>query len=339
MPNSPLNKLESHKREQFKQNELLNTLLDELKVLLQPVQKEINHKFYDTKWPIGFIVGNARSGTTLLTQWLASLKIFSYPTNFLTRFAYAPYIGAMIQKMIFDNKYDFHGDFSDIQSGLNFNSDLGKSKGALAVNEFQHFFRNYVKDIDSGYLDNEALKLVDFAGMKKGLASIESVFNKPFITKAAILKYNINILSKEFKNSFFYYIKREPIFNMQSLLLARHRYYRSDKIWYGSKPKEYDSLKDMDIYHQIAGQVYFSNKHIQKELKKIHSKKYILIEYEKFCSEPEDYYQQICDKYRCFGYEINENYKGSTKFKVSNKLRLDKDQINKFDKAYKYFDK
>ena len=60
--------------------------------------------------------------------------------------------------MLFDPDYDFHGDFYDIQSGVNFNSDLGKSKGTLATNEFQHFFRNYMSNFDPKYLEEEELK-------------------------------------------------------------------------------------------------------------------------------------------------------------------------------------
>ncbi|MFO8055377.1 MAG: hypothetical protein R6U19_09490 [Bacteroidales bacterium] len=336
MEDSLLEKYEHKKSVQFKKNERLNKLLFRLKLLLQPIQENIENEFQNTKWPVGFVIGNTRSGTTLLTQWLAALGVFSYPSNFLTRFAYSPYIGALIQEMLFNPIYDFHGDFSDIQSNINFQSDLGKSKGALAVNEFQHFFRNKMNQTDPSYLDGEKLKSVDFEGIRKGFASIEYVFGKPFICKAAILKYNIKTLH-DHVNSVFLYIKRKPVFNMQSLLLARKKYYQDEEIWYGSKPKEYDSLIKMDIFHQIAGQVYFTNRHIQNELNIIDSQKQIHIDYEKFCETPKMYFDKIREVYKYSGYEIDQTYNGTSEFKVSNKILLEKNIIDKFEKAYEYF--
>ena len=90
------------------------------------------------KWSVGLIIGPPRSGTTVFLQFLASTGHFSSPSNLLTRFSYAPYIGVLVQKMLL-NSFDPHGDFVDIRSAPSFDSELGKSKGAFATNEFFHF--------------------------------------------------------------------------------------------------------------------------------------------------------------------------------------------------------
>lgn len=338
MADSILLNNESNKTSDFKNNELLNNIILELSLLLKPIQLEIQKKFDNTKWPIGLIVGNPRSGTTLFLQWIAHLGYFSYPTNVLNRFAYAPYIGAQIQKILFDSDYDFNGEFSDLNSEINFKSNLGKSKGALASNEFQHFFRNYMLNFDPEYLSGELLKNVDFDGIRNGISSLEFVFGKPFITKGMMLQYNISELYRNIPNSIFFFMKRDPIINIQSIFLARKKYYNDTNIWWSVKPKEYSILKNKDVYHQIAGQVYYTNSSIEKELNKLPKNNFIKIKYEDFCRAPKKVYNELVAKYAVNGYQINENYKGIERFKVNDEIILTKKEIRKFEIAYSDFE-
>ncbi len=326
------------KKEEFKKNQDLIDLLSELKELLTPIQQKKQNNFNSLRWPVGFIIGNPRSGTSLLLQWLASLGIFSYPSNFLTRFAYAPYIGALIQKMLFDKNYDFHEELYDINSGINFESNLGKSKGALATNEFQHFFRTYMPNFDPEYIDKDQLKKVDFIGIKKGICSIQKAFGKPFILKGVMLQNNIQDLVKNIPDIIFFYIKRDPKFNMQSLLLAREKYFDDRSIWWSVKPKQYKFLKNMDIYHQIAGQVYYTNKSIQDELNMLPKEKKIEVQYEEFCQNPKDMYDKIVDIYGMHKYKIDSKYTGPEKYDVRNTIELEKKENEELEKSYFYFE-
>ncbi len=334
MTESLFEKYNNSKQEQFKDNQKLNELLSELKTLLTPVQKKVENKINNNKWPYIFIIGSPRSGTTLILQWLASLSCFSYPTNILTRFAYAPYLGAQIQKMLFDKEYDFNGDFTDIQSEFNFISDLGKSKGALATNEFQHFFRNYMPNFDPEFLNEEQLKKVDFEGINRGLSSIEYAFNKPFVTKLMMLQFNLSEVYQNIPKSFFIFVKRNSLFNMQSIFLARKKYYGSEKIWWSVKPKEYKRLKKLDVYHQIAGQVYNTNKSISDELNSFPEKSKLIINYEEFCANPEKIYQKLTKMLNELNYDIKVKYKGEKSFDIKNSIKLEEEIINKLKKAY-----
>ncbi|MDL1963291.1 MAG: sulfotransferase [Deltaproteobacteria bacterium] len=327
---------EASKSEQFCSNDKLNALLSELKELLFPVQMTIDCPS-QPQWPVGCIIGNPRSGSTLLLQFMASIGVFSYPTNVLTRFAYAPYIGALIQKMLFDPEYDFHGDFADIQSQINFASDLGKSKGALATNEFQHFFRNYMPNFDIEWLNDDALKKVDCKALAKGLVSIEKVFNQPFVTKANLLQYNMEYFAREISSLFYLYIKRVPIFMMQSILNSREKYYGTRSTWWSVKPKEYDQLKDMDLYHQIAGQVYFTEIAIEKGLQYVSDRNQLTIEYEFLCEDPKAVYRRIVEKYAVLGCDLDPEYNGPKLFVYDKKIRLPQEELDSLQSAYDDF--
>ena len=327
---------EASKSDQFRSNEKLNALLSELKVLLFPVQMTIDCPS-QPQWPVGCIIGNPRSGSTLLLQFMASTGVFSYPTNVLTRFSYAPYIGALIQKMLFDSEYDFHGDFADIQSQINFESDLGKSKGALATNEFQHFFRNYMPNFDVEWLNDDALKEVDYKALAKGLSSIEKAFNQPFVTKANILQYNLDFFARRISSLFYVYLKRVPIFMMQSILNSREKYYGTRNTWLSVKPKEYEQLKDMDLYHQIAGQVYFTEMAIEDGLQYVSDKNQLEIEYESLCEDPKAVYKRIVEKYAVLGCDLNPEYNGPKSFVYDNKICLPQEELDSLQSAYNDF--
>jgi hypothetical protein len=339
MRNSIFQNNDEKKSTKFRKNQQLDNLIKELKVLLEPVQIKKQDDFSINKYPLGFIIGAPRSGSTLLLQWGASLGVFSYPTNVLNRFAYAPYIGALIQKLLFDPKYDFSEEFSDINSSVEFASNLGKTQGALDTSEFQHFFRSYMNNFDPQYLTKEEINKVDFDGIKKGLASIEAAFEKPFIVKLVMLEFNLANVFSNIRNSIYLYIKREPLYNMQSLLIAREKYFNDRKIWWSVKPMEYEKLKEMDIYHQIAGQVYYSNKAIENALDSIPQKNKVIIQYEDFCKEPASFYYEIREKYKALGYILPEKYEGVSSFNNTNELKISKDEIKKFERAYQYFEK
>ena len=152
-----------------------------------------------------------------------------------------------------------------------------------------------------------------------------------------MLQFNLKETFKYLPHSIFAYIQREPIYNMQSLLLAREKYYNDRNQWLSVKPKQYSELKDMDIYHQIAGQVYYTNNAIEDALLDVPSENKIEIQYEDFCKSPEIYYHQIKWKYEYFGYKMPESYEGVDDFTNTNNKKISKKEIEKFKKAFNYF--
>jgi hypothetical protein len=328
--------IEYHKTDRFQDNKLLCDILDKLRHLLRPVQDSLPD-VATTQYPVLSIIGNPRSGSTLLLQFLASTGAFSYPSNVLTRFAYAPYIGALIQQMLFNPDYDFNGDFADIQSDINFDSNLGKSKGALASNEFQHLFRNYIPSEDIRYLSELDLSRCNCQGILNAFASIESVFNKPFVTKAVLLEFNIPYFQKQLPNIMWTWIRRKPQFIMQSVLLARENYYGTREAWWSVKPKEYSSLKQMDIYHQIAGQVYFTDQAIERGLEAVSENNKIIVDYEAFCQNPNEIFGKVTDKYGILGTKLDSKKKGPSNFDSSNEIRLPLKDVDLLDSAYNDF--
>jgi hypothetical protein len=329
-----------HESDQYRRinnpiNEKLEEIIAELSNMLKPIQLVKQKEFNNHKYPFAFIIGTPRSGSTLLLQWLANLGSFSYPSNVLNRFAYAPYVGALIQQMLFNIDYDYSKEFQSENTQIQFNSNLGKTIGYLSPNEFQFFFRNFMNNFDPIYLNPASLLKVDFKGIYNGLCSIESVFDKPFVCKIVLLQFHLSVLRKHIPNSVFLFIKRNPIYNMQSILNARIKYYGDKGIWWSVKPMEYDKLKELDIYHQIAGQVYYTNKKLEKEIEKIPDNNKILIEYEQFCADPDSYFFKLQAIYDKFNVNIT-NAGGNVKFISQNNFNINYTDVKKLEKAYEF---
>ncbi len=324
----------SEKRsDQYKKDENLESLLKEINGLLGPVEDEILEDFNEPKSPVILIMGCARSGTTLLLQWLAELGHFAYPTNILSRFYRVPYIGAKIQLML--TKHDYNNEIFDFNEKVPFKSNLGKTKGALAPNEFWYFWRRFFNFDEIHKLKDEELKNIDVERFRSELAAVESVFGKPLAMKAMIVNWHIPFIAEILDNVLFIHMKRKPFYNMQSLLQSREKFYGDKSEWYSFKPPEYHSLKDLSPYEQVAGQLYYTNKAVEEGLQEISENKYLTVKYEDFCNSPGDIFNKITKKFSLQNSGIEGEYNGPGSFEPRNDIRLGEDEVEETINAYK----
>ncbi len=323
---------------QYQRNKLLETLLKEINELLGNAQKSVINQFRAPQHPVLLVVGGPRTGSTLMMQWLANLGVFAYPTNLLSRFYGAPYIGAKIQLMLTDPRYNFKDEILDFNSEVVFQSDLGKTRGALAPNDFWYFWRRFFPIQEPRYLEPEELQQADVNGFLRELAAIEAVLEKPLAMKGMLLEQNLIFLDRLFPKVVFLEITRNPLYNIQSLLESREKFFGNRHEWYSIKPREYHWLKDIpDPIEQVAGQVYYKNKILREQFAHIDSSRKIHVRYEDFCEYPEALFLAIKEKFQQQGYSINRDYQGPDKFQSANRIRLPMEEIQQIVAAYQKF--
>ena len=316
----------------FVKNDDLESFLKEINGVLEKGENElINRNFI--KYPILFIVGPLRSGTTLMLQWLANSGNFCYPTNLISRFYSAPIIGAKLQRLLTDEKLNFRNELYDIKKEIDYVSENGKTKGALAPNEFWYFWRRFKPFNEVDYSsDDKLLEQFDFGLFNSELLGIANEFEKPLVLKALICNYNIELINMIMDNIIFIYTKREPSENIVSALEARMRQLNSKEKWYSFKIPEYEKLiKIKDPIRQVAGQIYYINKAIEKGLEKVSEERKIIVNYEDFCSNPEKVYFEIVEKIKKQGFEMDKNYTGPTNFNISRKIEDPKIYIDAYN--------
>ncbi|MDT8406580.1 MAG: sulfotransferase [Methylococcales bacterium] len=303
--------------EPFSRNSRLEHLLKELNAELWLAEHAILEPMQNVQpFPIILLMGPIRSGTTLFMQWLANTGMVSYPTNLLSRFYQAPVIGAKIQLLLTDPRYNFRNELGEFIQQAEYRSENGKTQGVLAPNEFWYFWRRFLTDASRDvWSDGQLRQSLDVATMKAELNGIMNVFEKPFAAKGMLFNYNIPFLDRLFEQVLFVQIKRDPVANVASVLEARNRQLGSEAAWYSFKIPEYEQLKDLDPIEQASGQIHYINKAVDKGMEAVDDRRKIIVQYEAFCADPESFYYQLMEKLGLSGTQYQ--YIGPKNFTVS----------------------
>jgi hypothetical protein len=279
-----------------------------------------------------------RSGTTLFMQWLADTGIAAYPSNLLSRFYNAPVIGAKIQLMLTDPNYNFRDELGDLVQNPSFQSENGKTTGTLSPNEFWYFWRRFLPEpARDDYTDPELMENMDTGTMLKELAGLTDVFGKPFACKAMLFNYNIPFLNNIIPKPVFVYIKRKPIFNMQSVFAAREKQLGSREEWYSFKIREYEELRNLSPEHQVAGQIACMNNAITAGLEEVPDINKLIIDYESFCKDPATVYSDLVSRLNKLGHKTEVSYTGCSEFTANEIWTGSESEAVRYQKIYDSF--
>lgn len=320
----------------FRRQAQQEVMLQELNALLGRAEQEaFGGDALAPAKPLVFIVGAPRSGTTLMLQWLAASGQFAYPTNLLSRFFGAPYIGARIQQLLTDQNIDYRDELVELHaaSQLDWHSEVGKTRGVLQPHEFFYFWRRFFPIDQAQKLTVEQLASSDPAGFAAGWGLIERAFQKPIAAKGILLQYDIARLAEWLPRSLFIHMRRDPFFNIQSLLQAREQVFGTRDVWFSVRPPEYEWLRHHDAYTQVAGQILFTNRSIEAELVELELHRGIPVAYESFCRDPGVVWCQLRDAFAQLGFSLDE-YDGLEAFESTNVVSLSDAESGLIRRAY-----
>lgn len=320
---------------EFARNEKLEALLAEVNHLLAPAEGRVLESYQKPRKPVLLVVGCPRSGTTLLTQWLARSGEFAYPSNLISRFYEAPYVGAKIQMMLTDSRFAFRREMCRVDKDDTgaYESELGKTEGLLAPNEFHYFWRRFFPYGEIQFLSDEELESVDKETFIAELAALEEAQQKPLALKGVFANYNLSFLSTALPTSLFLVVRRQPFFNIQSLILARRKYFDNIEDWYSFKPREYRELKSLSPYHQTVGQVVYTNRSIDAELKGVDRSRVLEIEYEDFCRDPENLWKRLVARFADANIPIDPSYGQPRRFLSANRVSVSPKELERIISA------
>ncbi|MFT4802970.1 MAG: hypothetical protein ACI9YE_000156 [Psychroserpens sp.] len=298
-----------NRQDDHKKHKQLEKIFPELENILGKSEEIILDGFSIPKKKVYLIIGCARSGSTLLYQYLANTGYFVYPTNFLSRFYYAPYIGYRLQQALLD--FDVKGEiFQQQESNKNFTSNLGKTKGPKEPHEFWYFWNRFFKFKELQQLSEDEINDVDWSLFLKELHALEEAANQPILMKAINLNWNLKDLKERIPNVHFVYIKRDVVYNAQSLLVSRNNFFGNYEEWYSFKTPNYHYLKKLAPAVQVVEQVITNNLDIEKQLLSIEEVNKTTITYSDFCNQPSSVIEDLNKKGAdIVGYDSVFNFK------------------------------
>ena len=286
-------RLNQYRKESYKKDEKQENFLDEFNKYL--LKKEINeYKDFPVKYPFLFVIGAPRSGTTLLTQLIANTFDVSYINNLSARFFLAPLHGIRFSKTVLGESRESA-----------FRSDYARTQGLHEIHEFGYFWRYWLNkhSFDDITKAKEKEAEIDWGGVKKVLSTIQNETGRPFVFKNIYGSYHMQKFVDILQKAIFIYIERDELDTAVSILNARKKYNTDLNIWWSYQPLEYERLKNLDYWSQIAGQIYYLQRFYKKEMNELPEENYLTLSYKQMCNDPASVIEKI--RRKC---KMHDNY-------------------------------
>jgi len=113
-----------------------------------------------------------------------------------------------------------------------------------------------------------------------------SLFGKPLVFKSFLLGFHAAKYWEYLTKSCFVYVKRDFLDNAFSIFKMRRELVGNEEKWVSILPRQYDEMKAMDKYHQVAGQILFLNHEYQKQLEQLPEQNVLVTDYQSICDNP-----------------------------------------------------
>lgn len=269
------------------------------------------------KHPIVFVIGAQRSGTTVLTQSLATFYRISYPSNLIARFWRAPFLGALVSKSMGLG-----------EENMAFRSDFGATGGANGPHEFSYFWRHWFP----GSAHNARpwnLSEAHATLLKKEFAAWQAVGDEPLLFKNLLeVIPNIQGLAALFPTAMFVNISRDDLFVIQSTYESRKNYGGDHAAWFGVKPSNFrEVMKTADPLLQIVEQVHYLKREIANSLASLPSSRSLHVRYEDLVADPANTIRTIEERCGLARWRRDDRTIDALDFRSGNDIRLSEEQV------------
>ena len=277
--------------------------ITQIKYNLHDMRQDVEKKLIDiygnkSSYPfIGISLSKGRSGTTLVSQWLSSLGLFGYPSNFVNREPYFSFFRSSVQQD------------EELRGNISFDNDLGQTKGMFEPSESQSIFC-YIKN----FYSRKPLLLDSCDLAKKLFNTISNIFQKPYVEKIAYnrVKFIYSVTDKYI----FIILDRDVYTHTLALVNGFNKINDwikiANNLIIGSISYEIEPIKYAAIAIKNAKRIR------DKQLEQVDENKKIYITYEDFCNNPKKLYDELILKLKLQGFDYSHyEYKGPEKFTIS----------------------
>jgi hypothetical protein len=238
------------------------------------------------KFPPIFIVGPARSGTTLIYQAVAYSLELSYLSNLAVAFPDAPSFVARFVAYI-----------NGCGTPKSFDSKYGKTSGWRSPAQgYQVWNRWFPKEGEgTGRIDWTDHQRRALAGT---VALIEKSCSAPFINKWPGFSVNILPLVSALPESLFIRVQRDHLQNAQSILRGRYELAGKPDVSISRVPESYQEYANRDYIEQVCAYLLGVEEQLDRDSKTVGQERFLTIKYEDFCLDPLARIQDVRDWYR-----------------------------------------
>lgn len=231
----------------------------------------------EKNYPLIFVLGMHRSGTTLMTQVLRYHFGFSVINNIVARFWDNPLVGAVLYKSLNFEERETNG----------LESFYGKTKNVDEPHEFSYFWqKHFLMEDPSNYNAELQRPNIDWLALHKELQMVANVFQAPLIVKGFDIVFHMEQFIKSIPNAFYIFVERDKFDTAVSIYNGRLAYYGDESCWLGSYPVNYEELKSLPAKQQILGQINSFNEAFKSGLSICDERLQFKIKYSELATEP-----------------------------------------------------
>jgi len=224
--------------------------------------------------PPVFIVGAPRSGTTLIWQYL----LVRYKAGYISN------INASIP-LFLSTTLCLQECFNKLEYTTIKDSHYGYINGLFSPNEGGRLCEFWF----SGLTHKKKLKV------RQTFLYIVDKFNSAIIHKNIYNSLRIPDIQAIFPEARFVFVKRNPMYNAQSIIRARKEIFGDERHWFSVKPPGFDKILSQTPAFQALWQVQRVQEIV--DAASIDNQNIVRISYEDFCDNPEKQIHNIAKKF------------------------------------------
>ncbi len=215
-------------------------------------------------WPI-FIVGAPRTGSTLLYQLMIGRLRLAFISNVM---ALAPRRMILITKLT-------HGRMARVKGTRE--SQAGYVPGLISPNEagavMRAWFESEVSPEERVLIRNTAIRLSQLCGA-------------PLALKNLLNSLRLENIHRVFPEARFIYVRRDPLYTAQSIVLTRERELGDRSQWLGPRPAGLDAVTPRNPLFQALWQVRSIESAVEDFLRRV-APQSIEVSYAELCQRPQ----------------------------------------------------
>ncbi len=259
-----------------------------LNKLVAPIQGTLEADCVVPRTPPVFILGPPRSGTTVLSQLLASSGQFGVATNFVARFWQAPALGMLIQDAL---------SLPGAGSGSSYRSKRGVTDGWAEPSEFGYFWSRWFDLGQSTHaLGETERRRFDALGLRRSLAAMERAAGLPLALKNnSWFTLNADVLAEAFPGWVLVVCERDPFYVAQSIWLQRLDLFADAAKWWSVRPVDYAAIVTLPPLAQVAAQAVSIGTGMEASLAKASAARIVRVPYEELAGNPKQVVRGIID--------------------------------------------
>lgn len=248
--------------------------LAHLNAALAPVEEALYREVGEPH-PTLHVLGAPRSGTTLVTQLLATHLEVAPITNLAAAFWAAPVHGMRLSHKLLGR-----------QTTSTLKSTYGRTDGIGEPHEFGYFWSRLLGYRELAEPADPSADPVDWERVRLVLSNLADAARAPVLFKAFMSGFYTAELQRVLPRTAFVLITREPVANALSILQMRREYSGGEEHWTGVRPLASRAVADAPPPVQAAAQVVHTVQAYRNAFARVGGRGCLEVSYEALCADP-----------------------------------------------------